>query len=193
MSMSQEDVNAALERVGLIDLSPINRKLAHDDPAYWTPERLAEAEEAYRRFLALNVLYPDQTLAVNRMLDEYWHNHILDTRKYAMDCGQIFGSLLHHYPYFGLPGEPDEGQNVPAFAVTQQIWLEAFGVPLVRETRPGPEGRLTLDRVLVGLERSPVGPDAGPKGCKNGQHCKTVIAPPEIDASQPIAAVLQDI
>jgi hypothetical protein len=183
------DLVAALERVGQIDLSHINKKLQYDDPNYWTDQRVEETEEAYRRFLALNLLYPGKTLAVNRPLDDYWHNHILDTRKYAEDCDRIFGSLLHHYPYFGLPGEKDEGENVPAFAVTQRIWEEAFGSPLVGETKPGQEPRLTLDRVLSGLQRVADGPDGGPSGCKNGQHCQKVIAPPEIDASEPIVAV----
>ncbi|MFM6129989.1 MAG: hypothetical protein ACKPBV_14885 [Sphaerospermopsis kisseleviana] len=124
------------------------------------------------------------------MLDDYWHNHILDTRKYAEDCDLIFGFFLHHYPYFGLPGEEDEGQNIPAFAVTQKIWEEAFGTPLVSETKLGREPRLTLDKVLNSLPRVSDGPDAGPRGCKNGQHCQKVIAPVEIERIEAITAVL---
>ena len=131
------DVAAALERVAAIDFSRINKKLQYDDPDRWTDERLAAAEEAYRRFLALNLLYPRETLAVNRVLDDYWHAHILDTEKYARDCDAIFSEMLHHYPYFGLPGEEDEGEHFVAFGVTQKIWEEAFGAPLVSETDPG--------------------------------------------------------
>jgi hypothetical protein len=181
-------VSAALERVAKIDLSKINGKLQYEDPERWTDEVIAETEEGYRRFLALNLLYPEETLAVNRALDDYWHSHILDTRKYAEDCDRIFGHVLHHYPYYGLPGEPDEGENVVAFAITQRVWEEAFGSPLVGGTKLGKEPRLTLDRVLTGLPRADDGPDAGPRGCKNGQHCQKVIAP-EFDPSQPIAAV----
>lgn len=187
----EHSVDAALERVGRLDFSHINKKLQYDDPSYWTDERIVDAEEAYRRFLALNLLYPEETLAVNELLDEYWHNHILDTRKYAEDCDHVFGKLLHHYPYFGLPGEEDEGENVPAFAVTQEIWEKAFGSPLVKRTKLEERPRLTLDRVLVGLDRADDGPDGGVKGCKNGQHCQKVIAPPEIDAADPIVAVTE--
>jgi hypothetical protein len=185
----RDDVAAALGRVGEIDFSRINKKLQYDDPEFWTDERLREAEEAYRRFLALNLLYPSETLAVNRLVDDYWHKQILDTRKYAEDCERLFGSLLHHYPFFGLRGEADEGQNVPAFGVTQRVWEDAFGTPLVGGTKPGTEPRLTLDRVLSGLQSDDGGPDAGPRGCKNGQHCQKVIAPPEIDAGDAIVAV----
>lgn len=185
------DVKAALQRVAQIDLTRISKKLQYDDPERWTDAVIAEAEEGYRRFLALNLLYPEATLAVNRVLDEYWHNHILDTRKYAEDCDLVFGELLHHYPYFGLPGERDEGENVAAFGVTKKIWEEAFGSPIVGEADLGVEPRLTLDRVLTGLPRADDGPDAGPRGCKNGQHCQKVIAPTELDVSQPLAALAE--
>lgn len=185
------DVAAALRRVGEVDLSRISRKLQYDDPDYWTDERIARAEETYRRFLALNLLYPSETLAVNRMLDDYWHAHILDTKKYAEDCDAIFGSMLHHYPYFGLPGEEDEGEHFVAFGVTQEIWEKAFGAPMVRESTPGEEPRLTLDKVLSGLEVADGdgGPDGGPKGCKNGQHCNKIVAPEELEEVDAIAAV----
>src|SRR6516165_2489405 len=88
---SRHDVNSALEAVSQIDFSPINRKLQSENPAQWTDETLAEAETNYRRFLALNLLYPSTTLSVNKIVDEYWHQHILDTRKYAADCEKVFG------------------------------------------------------------------------------------------------------
>jgi hypothetical protein len=31
-------------------------------------------------------------------LDNLWHEHILDTRKYEIDCRNIFGSIIHHNP-----------------------------------------------------------------------------------------------
>jgi len=186
-----EHIRSAIERVGQIELSKIGERLQYEDPDRWTNSRIAEAEETYRRFLVLNVLYPEARLAVNEVLDDYWHAHILDTEKYAADCGHLFGSLLHHYPYFGLPGEADEGQNVPAFAVTQRIWLETFGVPLVKDTDLGDEPRLTLERVLSGQAQIFDQPDGGPKGCKNGQHCQKIIAPSDMDVIGPIVAVAE--
>jgi hypothetical protein len=186
-----ERIHNAVERVAEIDLSKINRKLQYDDPERWSDRRIEEAEEAYRRFLVLNLLYPEEQLAVNAVLDDYWHAHILDTARYAADCEHIFGSLLHHYPYFGLPGEEDEGQNVPAFGVTQRIWEETFGVPLVKDTNLGDTPRLTLDRVLAGQAHTFDQPDGGPKGCKNGQHCQKIIASVEIEFEAPIVAVTE--
>ena len=181
------DLEVVLSNIEKIDFSKINRKLQHDEPKRWSDGVLKVTERSYRQFLALNVLYASETLAVNRLIDDYWHAHILDTKKYAEDCDTIFGKMLHHYPYFGLPGEPDEGENVQAFAVTREIWRDAFGTDLVSGL--GKKSRLTLDKVLRGLDRASDGPDAGPQGCKNGQHCQKVIAPIEIDVAAPIVAV----
>ena len=186
-----ERIRRAVERVAQLNFTKINRKLQYDDPERWNHTQLKEAEEDYRRFLVLNLLYPEEQLAVNRVLDDYWHAHILDTKKYAADCEHVFGKLLHHYPYFGLPGEADEGQNVPAFGVTQRIWEETFGVALVKNTNLGDEPRLTLDRVLTGQAHGLDQPDAGPQGCKNGQHCQKVIAPIDLDVAGPIVAVIE--
>ena len=126
----------ALAAVSQIDFSPINAKLQHENPAFWNDETIVETEANYRRFLALHLLHPLETLVPNKSLDEYWHQHILDTRKYAADCETIFGTFLHHDPYFGIEGEEDRQQNLEAFAVTQQLWEEAFGVLLLGESNP---------------------------------------------------------
>src|SRR2546429_3743294 len=101
-------IATATERVNQIDLSPINRILQHENPTFWTDEVLAQTEADYRRLLVLNLLYPTETFVLNKILDDYWHHHILDTHKYAEDCQLIFGYFLHHDPYFGINGEDDE-------------------------------------------------------------------------------------
>ncbi len=130
------DSRAALATVRLIDLSPISEKLRHGNPVRWTRAVLAEAETNYRRFLALHLMHPAESLVPNEILDEYWHQHILDTRKYAADCETVFGFFLHHDPYFGIGGEEDRLRNLEAFAATQVFWEEAFGVPLLGEPNP---------------------------------------------------------
>jgi hypothetical protein len=42
-----------------------------------------------------------------KIVDEIWHQHILDTHAYHRDCDAIFGSYLHHFPYFGMRGDAD--------------------------------------------------------------------------------------
>jgi hypothetical protein len=174
--MSSDDVAAALKKVSRIDLSPINKVLQHENPALWTDETIAQTEADYRRLLALNLLYPTETLVVNKILDDYWHQHILDTHKYHEDCEQVFGCYLHHDPYFGINGEEDRQRNREGFAATQQLWAETFDVPMVKETK------LTLDRVLGSYDPEPkdVGKNrvyAFPQTCKCGQHCSKTIIP----------------
>jgi hypothetical protein len=176
-------VDAALARVDQLDLSPINQKLQHDDPSFWTDEVLTEIEANYRRFLALNLLHPSTSFSVNKLIDDYWHQHILDTRKYAADCELVFGHVLHHDPYFGLEDEQEWQANVETFAFTQDVWEEAFGEPMVTTTP-----RLTLDRVIGGYQADP---DlsasriyAFPQTCKCGQHCDKIISPEIFDPGE---------
>jgi hypothetical protein len=126
-------VGEALERAAAPDFSAIRHKLRHADPVVWSEERLDEAERLYRMFLALNLLHPGEDIVPNQMLDEFWHQHILDTRRYAEDCERLFGKPLHHDPYFGINGEEDRRAHQLASDRTQALWLAAFGEPLYGE------------------------------------------------------------
>jgi hypothetical protein len=166
----------AIERVNQIDLSPINQVLKYENPSFWTNETIADTEEKYRRLLVLNLLYPDETIVVNKILDDYWHQHILDTKKYAEDCEKVFGYFLHHYPYFGINGPEDKEDNRVGFAITQQLWHITFGTPMV--SQPG----LTLNKVLGIYDTIPKDAEknrvyAFPQACKCGQHCNRTIVP----------------
>jgi len=191
-SETNDAAAAALAKVSKIDLTPINKKLQYENPALWTRMTVGEAEAAYRRFLALNLMFPSTTFAVNRIVDEYWHQHILDTRKYAADCEMVFGHFLHHYPYFGTEGEEDRRQNLEAFGVTRRLWEEVFGTPMVGTAK------LTLDKVLGGYRSETKDSPrqdvyVAPEGCKNGQHCQKVIVPGNFDPEEPLVVALKAV
>ncbi|MEI7993453.1 MAG: hypothetical protein WCH01_00990 [Methylococcaceae bacterium] len=131
-----EMVVDALSKIDQIDLSPINKKLMFDAPEIWTAKRIQEAEITYRRFLAMHLIYPYEILVPNKILDRYWHQHILDTQKYAKDCQKVFGFFLHHDPYFGIGGDEDRKRNSDAFAKTQQLWNKSFSTPLLGPSNP---------------------------------------------------------
>jgi hypothetical protein len=169
-------VSAALARVQVVDLTAVSRGLHHENPEFWIRETLAQVEGNYRRLLALHILCPGEVLVVNKVLDDYWHAHILDTQKYADDCHQVFGFFLHHTPYFGMNGGEEAQRQHQGFAVTQQLWEEAFGFSMLDDTP------LTVDRVLGSYD--PARPDASlnrvyafPQTCKCGQHCNKAIVP----------------
>jgi hypothetical protein len=116
----------AVRKVGELDFSMLKMKLLTEYS--WAPEAVEEAEDLYRKFLALNLRFPEQKLCPNGPTDEFWHAHILDTRKYAEDCNRLFGGMLHHYPYFGLRGPEDRANLEKAFEETVDMFIRHFGV-----------------------------------------------------------------
>ena len=96
-------------RIQNLDLTRIIWKMGDPEEGKgFTPQRLAQAEMDYRRFLHLHLLYPGLEIVPTKLIDEVWHQHILDTRAYAKDCQELFGEFLHHYPYFGMHGADDQ-------------------------------------------------------------------------------------
>jgi len=126
----------AFARIASVDLSTVNEKLRQSEPSRWDPTTLVHAEAAYRKFLVLHLLYERETLVPNFQIDDYWHQHILDTRKYVTDCLTLFGKVLHHDPMFGMRGDEDRQANLAAFERTKSLWRQTFGEPLLGEANP---------------------------------------------------------
>jgi hypothetical protein len=123
-----EQIVAAIEA---LDLDPIKLKLMDPEEGQgWSREYVERMALAYKRFLALLVRFPDQTLAPSKDVDKFWHGHILDTAKYAEDCERVFGYFLHHFPYFGMRGEQDAADLRAASQRTHEIYLREFGESL---------------------------------------------------------------
>ena len=123
----------SLKIIEELDLSMIKFKLCipvKQEGKGWTPEHADNCEKWYKRFLKLHVLCPNATIVPSRTIDEMWHAHILDTRKYHKDCESIFGCYLHHFPYFGLRGEEDAENLHKALASTKILFEEFFGESL---------------------------------------------------------------
>jgi hypothetical protein len=114
-----------------LDLTMIKFKLLRNEEGkLWTPEQVEHMERLYRMFLELHIRYPNRTIVPTKMIDAFWHQHILDTRKYAQDCQVIFGFFLHHFPYFGLRGEDDAANLARTFSETEELFLSEFGISL---------------------------------------------------------------
>jgi len=108
-----------------LDLTPIREKIAYTEA--YKPELLNEMEKWYRRFLFLNFKYNGAPVVPNELIDEFWHYHILDTRKYAADCTALFGEMLHHFPYFGMRGPEDRKNLNQAYEKTKETFLAEYG------------------------------------------------------------------
>jgi hypothetical protein len=113
-----------------LDLSNIRMKLADTDEGLGLSNDFLDLMETeYRKFLALQILYPDVDIVPCKIVDEMWHRHILDTAAYREDCAAIFGRFLDHFPYFGMRGEDDAQALSDAYADTLDRYRDAFGEP----------------------------------------------------------------
>ena len=116
-----------------LDLSMIIKKIMDPfDGEGWSREQCEEVAQEYRRYLALNLLYPEATIVPNLAVDTMWHYHILDTQAYCNDCQAIFGHILHHYPYFGMKesSTAEKKQFVNAFEETKKLYQHTFNTSM---------------------------------------------------------------
>lgn len=98
-------LDRAVTRIAALDLEPVRQKLR--SKLGWTDDRIAAAEAEYRDFLTLLARHPGETVVPwSEDLDEMWHYHILDTRKYAADCQAIFGRFINHNPHLAKGTDP---------------------------------------------------------------------------------------
>ncbi len=129
--------NAILE----LNLEPIKVKLMHVESGEgWSLARVNFVEGEYRRFLELAKRFPDEEVACSKDVDIFWHYHILDTRKYAQDCEQIFGYFLHHFPYIGLGSEDDQQQRIDSTTRMHAMYAATFGETCPSLTLPTAKG-----------------------------------------------------
>lgn len=87
-----------IKKLDKLDLSFIKQRLKYFHK--WSDEKIEEYEYYYKIFLLLKDKY--WLFRPNDDVDEYWHEHILYTKKYAEDCDNFFGKFLHHWPTFDV-------------------------------------------------------------------------------------------
>lgn len=96
----------------------------------WTLADAKHCAQLYKNFLFLFKKHFPTPLVPTKEVDEFWHNHILYTKKYHYDCMHIFGHYLHHEP-----ANPNESSDnlINDFLITKQLYLAEFNQPLVLE------------------------------------------------------------
>lgn len=120
-------IEEAKAYIDAIDFSQIIDKMVMKDR--WKKCDAEKACELYKHFLYLKKKYEnsDDHLPPSEEIDEFWHNHILDTKKYMVDCDHIFGRYLHHYPYLGIDDKTDMNDLRRFFEKTQELHYKEFG------------------------------------------------------------------
>lgn len=128
---STTSADAALSYLAArLDLANVRMKLEDTEEGKgFTPEQSALAEGEYRKFLALHLMFADADIVPCHIVDDIWHQHILDTIAYREDCHAIFGRFLDHFPYFGMRGEDDAKDLYEAYEDTLVKYEAAFGPP----------------------------------------------------------------
>src|SRR5215510_12824427 len=105
-----------------LDLSAVRERLISKKG--WTPDYADRLIEEYREYLSLFYFHPgDELVPPTQDLDDVWHEHILDTRRYAEDCQTVFGRFIHHVP--GLEEGTDRHTN--GLRRTRRHWWRRFG------------------------------------------------------------------
>lgn len=110
-----------------VDLVRASRR-ADDEPAGWTDAQRADGERRYRQWLELKRRNPDARLAPTRVIDRFWHLHMLSPVAYLRDCKRLFGRVLDHDGGFGRdPAELPVLMRV--YGETARLWERTWGTP----------------------------------------------------------------
>lgn len=94
----------------------------------WSLQRAEAARTEYIRFLTLLQMRPGFMLVPwlnpdgEDDLDQFWHQHILDTAKYARDCHTLFGRMVHHNPHVVLGSDQEQS----AVEKTRRLYARSF-------------------------------------------------------------------
>ena len=123
-----DQLQSKKDQINNLDLSMIADAMARR--LKWLPSEVNEACQYYKNFLFLNYKYPKEIIVPSTDIDEVWHNHILDTKKYRFDCKTIFGKYLDHYPYFGMDAHSTREDLSNAFKRTQALHVQEFNYPI---------------------------------------------------------------
>lgn len=115
------------KNIDVINFDAVKFKLRNYEHGLgWNEEKTNRVELMYRRFLFLQTTSPETVVPTND-IDQFWHQHILDTQKYPTDCQKAFGFYLHHFPYFGLRGEDDNRNLQWAFERSGTLYESMYG------------------------------------------------------------------
>ena len=119
--VSQAKIDEVMAVVNSLNFEQMNNKLIKTYG--WSEKDVSSTNKTYKEWLVISACYPDVPLVPTMKLDEYWHMHILDTKKYMVDCQLLFGSYKHHYPYFGETGSDYSDK---CFSFTKKLFEKHF-------------------------------------------------------------------
>ena len=133
----KEEINKALEIMKDWDFSLTVKKVTDSDSEKWSSDRALKAVEDYKKYLAVTKALNGYQLVPNAEIDEIWHFHLTDTRRYIKDCHELFGGFLHHYPFYGMLNDENKSDWLDNQRYSDDFWFNAFGEKLYSKSNQG--------------------------------------------------------
>jgi uncharacterized protein (TIGR04222 family) len=118
------------------DLIPFSARLAQQQK--WSAAFTARAMREYLRFAALAVA-AGHPVSPSRTVDEVWHLHLTDTRRYWGEFREALGRDLHHEPSRGGPDE--DRKHADMYRATLDSYRRLFGEAPPADLWPDPDAR----------------------------------------------------
>lgn len=105
-----------------LDLSKVAKKAAKNYK--WSKAKAAYAVEQYVRHWYICLTFRGRAVAaISFAGDLLWHQHIIDTDKYAADCQALLGRFLSHVPIYGKPNAKEKA----AYEDTKALYMQVYG------------------------------------------------------------------
>lgn len=117
------------------DVLPFSARLAAKTG--WSREKARRVVEEYRRFVAI-ALSSGHGACPSRAVDEAWHLHLMDTRRYWGEfCTGVLGQDFHHEP--GRGGVEEDLQFGRLYRATLAAYRRFFGEAPPADIWPDPD------------------------------------------------------
>lgn len=129
LEMLNENLTNVPDVIAELDFERIKYKLTlkkSEEGKGWSQEKVEASESEYRRYLTLILNNPSVSIVPSKLMDDFWHMHILDTKAYREDCLKVFGKFIDHYPYFGIYGNDDKRDLLISFEATKRLYYDTF-------------------------------------------------------------------
>ena len=128
------------------EAKPFTKRLC--EQTGWSARRAARAIAEYRRFVIMAVA-ADHTVSPAHDVDEVWHLHLTETRRYWGEfCGEVLGKPLHHDPSRG--GEDEDALYHALYLRTLDSYERLFDEPAPKDVWPRPR-RSIVSRIRQAL------------------------------------------
>jgi hypothetical protein len=132
--MTADEKSTLWKAIKNLDFSTVKEKLKYKKGFWWRCwHNVDRLELEYKQFMFLIGSNPGKTIVPwTQELDDFWHEHILDTAKYTSDCQIIAGKYIHHNPHLPV----GSANQQLAFAETKVLYKNAFEKK-AKETKRG--------------------------------------------------------